>query len=91
MQVETRHVVNGLKTNLAKRYMPLLCMQMKARLSFACKSCNCPSFKLLALLQGALPLKANWSVQDGVELLTMPLSKPLGAVLAGHTWYHSMS
>lgn len=32
--------------------------------------------------EGALPLKEKWSVQDEVELLAMPLSKPLGAVLA---------
>ncbi|KAL3159400.1 hypothetical protein ABBQ38_009830 [Trebouxia sp. C0009 RCD-2024] len=32
--------------------------------------------------EGGLPLKAKWSVQEEVELRTMPFSKPLGAVLA---------
>ena len=71
--------------------MPLLCMQLKHTIIAAHKSCGPVLFTLIVWLQGALPLKANWSVQEGVELLTMPFSKPLGAVLAGHTWYHSMS
>ena len=42
------------------------------------------------VLQGDQPLKATWSVEEGLELHSMPFSKPLGAVLAGHTWYHSL-
>lgn len=45
----------------------------------------------LILLQGGLPLQQSWSVEEGVELHAMPFSKPLGAVLAGHPWYLSMS
>lgn len=37
--------------------------------------------------QGGLPLKEVWEVEEGTELVSMPLSKPLGAVLAGYTWY----
>ncbi len=42
------------------------------------------------VLQGDQPLKATWSIEEGVELHSMPFSKPLGAVLAGHAWYHGL-
>lgn len=32
--------------------------------------------------EGDQPLKATWSVEEGLELHSMPFSKPLGAVLA---------
>lgn len=42
-----------------------------------------------SVLQGDQPLTATFSVEEGVELHSMPFLKPLGAVLAGHIWYHS--
>ena len=49
-----------------------------------------PQSMTSSVLQGDQPLKATWSVEEGVELHSMPFSKPLGAVLAGHIWYHSV-
>lgn len=40
-------------------------------------------------MQGGKPLKEVWEVEEGTELHSMPFSKPLGAVLAGHTWYQN--
>ena len=37
--------------------------------------------------QGGAPLKEVWEVEEGTELHSMPFSKPLSAILAGHTWY----
>ena len=37
--------------------------------------------------QGGAPLKEVWEVEEGTELRSMPFSKPLSAILAGHTWY----
>ena len=40
--------------------------------------------------QGGAPLKEVWEVEEGTELHSMPFSKPLSAILAGHTWYQLM-
>ena len=37
------------------------------------------------LMQGDQPLKEVFAVEDNVELQSLPFSKPLGAVMAGHT------
>ena len=39
------------------------------------------------LLQGGAPLVETWEIQEGTELVSMPFSRPLGAVLAGYPWY----
>ena len=53
-------------------------------------SLGCLVASLAIALQGAKPLKETWQVEEGIELHSLPFSKPLGAVLAGHPWYSNV-